>query len=399
MTGLFKQRRKKMSIETFAKKSLGFSDQAWKVFQGDHLFPSRKDEAYRYTNLENFTQSDYSSPQENIETQNLLKEWSEIGGVTLFRGHQLSESTLKWETGQPLSSGADYLDNLRQQTPLQKSFTYTPSKASEVLTIIYAAGETDGISGVDISIEVKDNCQFTLNEIFLSEDKQASYRNQKCHITCLQGSQVEHNRIHLPNDEEFHFGFLDVSCSRDATYRNNLFHLGGILGRQNFDFHLRQKGSRIETFGYYGAHGNRQLDHYTQITHHEGHTESEQIYKGIINDQARAVFMGKIIIKPGASGSDSKQLNKNLLLSKKAKVYTHPTLLIDNDDVKAAHGATIGQLDPAALFYLKSRGISESRAQLMLSQAFAYDIVEKIQNPIVKEKVHQWILHHLKEIL
>jgi Fe-S cluster assembly protein SufD len=127
------------------------------------------------------------------------------------------------------------------------------------------------------------------------------------------------------------------------------------------------------------------LDHHTNLLHLVGETQSEQLYKGILADESRGVFNGRVVIAKGASGSNSAQLNKNLLLSKRVEIDTKPQLEIENDDVKAAHGAAIGRLDPEHLFYLQSRGIGLSQAVEVLARGFAFESIDKLESDRLRE--------------
>jgi Fe-S cluster assembly protein SufD len=160
---------------------------------------------------------------------------------------------------------------------------------------------------------------------------------------------------------------------------------------------LDAEGAFVNLSGIYLNHKEYFTDHHTLIRHKKPHTNSKEDYRGILNDEARAVFNGQIKIDPFAIKSDSDQINKNLMLSSKAEVDTKPELQIYNDDVKAAHGATIGQLDDDQKFYLQSRGYSEVEANRILARAFVYDLLED-QSDWVQKFISQDLDEYLKTV-
>ncbi|MCB0378665.1 MAG: Fe-S cluster assembly protein SufD [Bdellovibrionales bacterium] len=199
-----------------------------------------------------------------------------------------------------------------------------------------------------------------------------------------QGSQIMAH-LHCLGRKDSNFLATDVTFS-------------GLWSRHNVRSDLLGKGAQSQLRGVYLSHKNHFCDHHTEIRHAQANTQSEQVYKGILNDQTRAVFNGKVFIAPGAKGSHSQQLNKNLVLSNAAEIDTKPELQIYNDDVKATHGATIGQIDPEQVFYLQSRGLSKEVSWKMLSRAFVHDLFESVsQNQ--QDFLHEDLDRGLAEVL
>jgi Fe-S cluster assembly protein SufD len=163
--------------------------------------------------------------------------------------------------------------------------------------------------------------------------------------------------------------------------------LGGALARTDLAVVLAAEGAECELNGLFVGKGTQHLDNHTLIDHAEPHGVSRELYKGIMDDSSRGVFHGTIIVRPGAQKTDAIQTNKNLLLSRHALVDSTPALEIFADDVKCRHGATTGQLDPAALFYLRSRGIGEEDARALLTYAFASDLAGRIRVPELRAAV------------
>ena len=170
-----------------------------------------------------------------------------------------------------------------------------------------------------------------------------------------------------------------MTQGRDSSFTSHSISLGGALARNDLNVRLDAEGAACTLNGLFIGSGTQHLDNHTLIDHAQPHGTSRELYKGIMDGQSRGVFNGKIIVRPAAQKTDAMQTNKNLLLSKEALVNSKPALEIFADDVKCRHGSTIGQLDDAAMFYLRSRGIGETAARDLLIYAFASDVASKIR--------------------
>jgi Fe-S cluster assembly protein SufD len=173
-----------------------------------------------------------------------------------------------------------------------------------------------------------------------------------------------------------------ASLGCDSRLRHAAFDLGGALVRNDISIDIVHPGASVELYGLYLASGRQHIDNHTRVDHRVGPATSSEEYRGILGDRARCVFNGKAIVHKGADGTDARQANHNLLLSDKAEIDTKPELEIYADDVKCSHGATVGQLDKKALFYLRSRGLDREEAARILTRAFAAVIVARapVQN-------------------
>ena len=170
-----------------------------------------------------------------------------------------------------------------------------------------------------------------------------------------------------------------VHQKRSSNFTSHSISLGGVLVRNNIVAVLDGEGAECTLNGLYLATGKQHVDNHTVIDHATPHCNSHELYKGILDGKARGVFNGRIIVRPDAQKTDSKQTNKNLILSDEALVNTNPQLEIYADDVKCTHGATIGQLDSEAIFYLRSRGIDLESARHLLTYAFAGDFIHRLK--------------------
>jgi Fe-S cluster assembly protein SufD len=169
---------------------------------------------------------------------------------------------------------------------------------------------------------------------------------------------------------------------------------GGIV-RNNLNIAMEAEHSESHFYGLYFLKGNTHVDNHTVVDNVKPHCESNELYKGVVDDRATAVFNGKIFVQKDAQKTNAYQSNKNLLLSNEASVNTKPQLEIFADDVKCSHGCTVGQLDEEAFFYLRSRGISEKAAKSLLIHAFAVDILEHIKPEKVRAYVDRLIAERL----
>lgn len=180
---------------------------------------------------------------------------------------------------------------------------------------------------------------------------------------------------------------LKIALGRDARLDVVTIDLGGGFVRHDLDVRLDAPGAEAQLHGLYVAHGAAHVDNHTRVDHHAAHCLSREVYRGIALDKARAVFNGKIVVHPGAQKTDSEQRVANLILSKGAEVNAKPELEIYADDVKCAHGATFGQLDEDAVFYLRSRGLDADAARRLLISAFAHEILDRIGDEPLRERV------------
>lgn len=192
------------------------------------------------------------------------------------------------------------------------------------------------------------------------------------------GARVEHCRIQTENNSSFHVGLLHAELAAHANLVSHQINFGAALGRMDINAFLRGAEAGITLNGLQFATGTQHHDTHTRVEHAVLSTRSNEDYRGIADQRGRVVFNGKVVVAEHARKTDALQNSRNLLLSKTAEIDTKPELEIYNDDVKCAHGATVGQLDANALFYLRSRGLSEAQARALLTHAFADHIIRQL---------------------
>jgi len=204
------------------------------------------------------------------------------------------------------------------------------------------------------------------------------FTNAVTEIVLGEDAAVEHLKLQLEAPGALHVATVAAHLARGSRYTSRSFSVGGALARNDVVAVLDGEGAECTLDGLYLASGTQHVDNHTTIDHARPHGTSRETYKGIMSGRARGVFDGRIIVRADAQKTDSRQVNRNLLLSDAALINTKPQLEINADDVKCAHAATIGRLDEAALFYLRSRGIGHDQARALLIEAFAGEVVGRI---------------------
>ena len=216
-------------------------------------------------------------------------------------------------------------------------------------------------------------------------DRPAYYNNAVSELSLGANARLRHIRIENEASAAHHTATVQVLQRAHSRYQGFNISVGASLARIDTNVALNEAGSEAELWGVYSAFGNRHVDNHTFVDHTEPSCTSRETYKGILGERGRAVFNGRVLVRPDAQKTNAVQRNQNLLLSTDARVDTKPELEIYADDVKCAHGATVGQLDPAALFYLRSRGLGVAEARAVLSRAFVSDVLDRIgQETIAK---------------
>jgi Fe-S cluster assembly protein SufD len=207
---------------------------------------------------------------------------------------------------------------------------------------------------------------------------------------------VDHYKVQREDVSAFHVATLAAQLGRSTNFSTHSISLGGALVRNDVNVVLSE-GTEATVNGLYIVNGTQHVDNHTSIDHAKPHGTSHELYKGILDDKSAAVFNGRIIVRKDAQKTDSKQTNKNLVLSDDAVIDTKPELQILADDVRCTHGATIGQLDAESLFYLQSRGIGKQQARSLLTYAFAQDIIDRIQVPDLREQLEKFLFEKFHE--
>jgi Fe-S cluster assembly protein SufD len=247
-------------------------------------------------------------------------------------------------------------------------------------------------------IVIGNDCQATIVENYIALDKGTYFTNCLTEIAAGSRSVVDHYRLQRESKEAYHVGRLHVRQQRDSSFSSHSLSFGGALVRNDVNVVLDDEGAECNLSGLHVTRGKQHIDNHTSIDHAKPHCSSRELYKGILDDSATGVFHGRIIVRKDAQKTNAKQTNKNLLLSEEALVDTMPQLEIYADDVKCTHGATIGQLDEEGLFYLRSRGLDEPAARMLLTYAFATEILSAVKVKPIQCQIDLFLLTLLSRL-
>lgn len=239
------------------------------------------------------------------------------------------------------------------------------------------------------------NSRATIVESYLGLPEDLYLTNAVTEVVLAEHATLEHHVLQQESTAAFHLLTLAVHQGRHSTFTSHSLATGGALARSEIHCELAGEGATCMLRGVGAIAGRQQLDTHTQIDHARSHGTSQQLYKGILGGHASGVFNGKILVRQDAQKTDAKQTNNNLLLSEDAVIHTKPQLEIFADDVKCAHGATVGRLDEAAVFYLRSRGIGLESAHSLMTYAFGSETIHLVTNEVIRNRLAlllaQWI--------
>ncbi|PKO88984.1 MAG: Fe-S cluster assembly protein SufD [Betaproteobacteria bacterium HGW-Betaproteobacteria-12] len=213
------------------------------------------------------------------------------------------------------------------------------------------------------------------------------FTNVVSDLVLAAGASLEHHKLQQENARAFHIATVNVAQAAGSHFVSGAYAFGGRLARTGIAVALQGEGAACTLDGLYVTDGRQHVDHHTRIDHRQPGCTSRELYKGVLAGAARAVFSGRIVVHPDAQGSDARQTNHNLLLSEQAEIDSKPQLEIWADDVQCSHGATVGQLDEDQVFYLRARGLAEATARLMLTRAFAMEVVGRVGPFAVQERL------------
>jgi Fe-S cluster assembly protein SufD len=260
------------------------------------------------------------------------------------------------------------------------------------LVFVSAVGERQVVSHPRILILLGAASEAKIVESYIGVGSGTYFCNAVTELIGGPDSLIEHYRLQQESDTGLHVGALEAELERGCQLTAHAVTLSGALVRNNVRIVLDGEGAACMLNGLYLGDKRQHIDNYTEIEHAKPRASSLELYKGILDGSAHGVFNGKIVVHKDAQKSDARQTNKNLLLSENAAVNTKPQLEIYADDVKCSHGSTIGQLDPDALFYLRSRGLGRDEARSLLSFAFASDIVGRIKIGSLRQRLDEYLV-------
>jgi len=393
-------------------------------------FPTVHDEDWRFTNVAPIAQSTFHLPEheckgvteddvaayrlEGLAAQLVFVNGRYVPGLSrLPVGHKglqvssLAEAMLKErEKVEPhLARYADYSKEaftaLNTAFFEDGAFVFIPRGLAlqEPIYLLYlnAGSGTPWMAHPRNLIVAGENSQATILEDYVSLGAGVSFSNVVTEVAAGEQAVLHHYRTERESTDVLHVSTLRIQQGRSATVNSHSVLAGGALVRNNIHPVLAGEGGNCLINGLFVSNGRQHLDNYMKVEHRSAHCASHQFYNGILDGESRGVFHGRILVCEGAQQTDSKQTNRNLLLSDTAQMDTKPQLEIFADDVKCTHSATIGQIDEGALFYLRSRGLDEASAKGLLLFAFASECLERMNPGLIRNYLAKIIMRAMPQ--
>jgi Fe-S cluster assembly protein SufD len=281
------------------------------------------------------------------------------------------------------------------------AFVYVPRNVTVDLPIqlifVAAPGAEPAMAHLRNLIVVDEGAQISLVEQYVGAGQGQSWTNVVTEVVLGENAVVDAYRIQREREDAFHTATTQSQQGRSSVFTHTAFAFGAALSRHDISATLDGEGAECTLNGLSVLRGRQHVDHHTTLTHAKPHCPSWELFNGIFDDDARGVFNGRIIVRPGAQRTDSKQTNNNLLLSAHARADSQPQLEIYADDVKCTHGATLGPIDPRALFYLQSRGLPPAAARNLLTYGFGAEILNSVSLDDLRGQLDRLLRERLEE--
>ncbi|TAM05741.1 MAG: Fe-S cluster assembly protein SufD [Paraburkholderia sp.] len=391
-------------------------------------FPTRKDEDWKYTSVAALERQHFhvaTDCRANAGADRLMNHYglaADVGHLLVFVDGRFApwlSDIGALPAGALLSSLADtleaapdviesYLANNEHQTvfgALNTAFmadgAFLHLRRGIVLEapvhLLFLSTRPDVAHHMRNLIVAEDGAQVTVIEHYAGIDDMAYFNNVVTSIFAEGNAAIAHHKLQQEGSAAFHVAGIHAAQQRDSRLESHSISFGAALARNDITIVLHGNGGEAMLNGLYLVGGTQHVDHHTRIDHCQPNSTSREHYRGVLEGQSHAVFNGKVIVQPGAQKTNAFQTNHNLLLSREAEVDTKPELQIYADDVKCNHGATVGKLDEAQLFYLRSRGIDEAVAHSLLVHAFAHDVIERIRVASLRTRVERILLARLPQ--
>jgi Fe-S cluster assembly protein SufD len=421
--GDFSQRLTKQASWLIALRREGYTQFA------ESGFPTTHDEDWRFTNVSAIAQPRFElSREEASVTEKDLEQF----GVSAFacclifvngkfsrklsripalpEGVKVSsladafagnDATVEKRLGKYLNFRRDAFAALNTAFIEDGAYVYVPRSTvvEEPIYLLYISspGAAPTMDHPRNLIIVEENSHATIVEDYVSLGEGVAFSNAATELVAGENAVVSHTMIVRESEQTYNFSTLRIEQGRHSNVTTHSFLLSGALIRNNVHPVLAGEGAECLINGLFMANGRQHMDNYMLVEHASPHCNSRQFYNGILNGQAHGVFHGRIIVHKDAQKTDAKQTNRNLLLCDDAQIDTKPQLEIYADDVKCTHGATIGQVDENALFYLRSRGVDEVAAKNLLLQAFANECLDRMNSGQVRDHLRRLVAEWLPE--
>jgi Fe-S cluster assembly protein SufD len=262
------------------------------------------------------------------------------------------------------------------------AFVHVPAKATiaEPIQLLFlASGDKQVVAHPRNLVVLEREARASIVETYASLKQGSYWTNSVTEVVAGEGARVDFYRVQRESPKAYHVATTQTHQDRDSIVNVHTVAFGAALARHDIGAVMAGPGGTLILNGLYLLDGAQHADHHTTIDHAADHCSSHEYFNGVLDGKSRGVFTGRVLVRPGAQKTDSKQTNNNLLLSTDAHADSQPQLEIYADDVKCTHGSTVGPLDPRALFYLESRGIGEHEARRLLTYGFAAEILGRME--------------------
>ena len=387
--------------ETRKRAMERFADEGW---------PTAKLEAWRHTSLQALQQQAFAAPAEAKAVApygqadsglwmvfvdgHFAPQLSRLGtlpqGVQLRSLHQaLAESpdALQQAFGAETDGASPAALNLALAADGAVLQLERGAVLEDMLHLVFIAATAGAASFPRNLVVAGPGARATVVEHYIGQGGEANLTNTVTRLRLDQDANVTHLKLQNEDLQAFHLGSVDAVQARGSVFNSHSMSFGARLARHDISTDFTGEHCESLLNGLYYVNGKRHVDHHTFIRHSQPFCTSREYYRGVLDDTARGVFGGRIFVAPGADKTDAVQRSDSLLLSRLARADARPELEIYADDVKCAHGATVGQLDETSLFYLCSRGLDEAHARHVLTYAFAAAAISRIESDALRNQV------------
>jgi Fe-S cluster assembly protein SufD len=380
-------------------------------------FPTSRTEAWKYTRVAKIKNGEFKTLDIRQNTKDLDLSKCLIGGLegsvlVFVNGFFSSDlSQIEQEEGleiTPISERTKFSDTLLGNlVPLENEIfsaintIYTTDGVcvrikektilKQSIQVIYLSAGENTFSGIRNIISCENFASAHISMNYVSLDAKTCFTNSISEVHVGTNANLTIDKIQNEDASNFNIISEFVNQGKDSTFTINTITLDGGLVRNNLTIEVNGQNCETNLSGAYILKGKQHVDNHTIVDHKVAHCQSNELYKGVIDDNSTAVFNGKVFVRKDAQKINAFQSNGNVLLSDNATINSKPELEIYADDVKCSHGSTTGQLDEEAVFYLRARGISEKSARALMVSAFIGDVIEKIENEAVKDYIFEKI--------
>jgi len=391
-------------------------------------FPTLKEEAWRFTNVSPLLETEFTPAKAGSRhsmaalagltiageagrrlvfvnglfepTLSSVRELpSNVRFENLLAAYKASPDVLRRHLGQHARFDDNGFTALSTAFVNDGAFLHIPRgvELKDPLEIVYlsTASGSASVSHPRTLVVVDDGGSGVVVERYAGLDGGQYFTNTVTELVLADGARLDHCRVQQEGAGAYHVAATQSVQGRDSVLESCSVALGSALARHDIGAIMNGPGGNLILNGLTLAVGHQHVDHHTTIDHAQPHCESHELFNGIFDDHSRGVFTGRIIVRPGAQRTDSKQTNNNLLLSRDARADSQPQLEIYADDVKCTHGATLGPVDDAAMFYLRSRGLDALEARNLLTYGFAADVVSRIKSDAMRSHLYPLLLERL----